>query len=177
MKTTIPEFNDGIDHDPDRHEIIEDCLWVEGLRIDSLEPGLFVYRHVEHETYVLACWAIEPDDGGGGGYMNELFVLGEEHPDEVSASALPSPDMVYQSLRTWRELWKDVKKAEEKKEYDRKVQAQLNKETRLDFAKALKKAAGIHREDSPEIKKIEKGEIDWHYDEKMLEQMKEGALR
>lgn len=153
-----------------RHLLVP-SLWVAGLRSRLGEDGLFVYYHMEAQSYVLAIWwTYNPVDGetppSGEPFM-ELKVLGgnpdsEDLPNgDVEDEGLPSDALVVQLCRTWNEIYTAALDQQKREEEEAENRRQDGKRHRDDVVKYLKRTAGTHREDSPAITGIEDGSVPW----------------
>ena len=87
---------DGLQFDPARHEILPDGDWIRSARRHTRRPELFIYRHREFRTYVVAAWIFMPSEPcGSGGACTEISVMSappDSHPADL-------PTMEYMRIR------------------------------------------------------------------------------
>lgn len=97
---------DGLQIDPDRHQILADGEYVKLLQKRLDLPGLFIYRHKITKKFVLACW-INKDYG----VCRELEIL-EGPPGR--GHCLPTPE--YMERRTRPVIEQRMEKARQVRE-------------------------------------------------------------
>jgi hypothetical protein len=116
----------GLLMDPERHHIMPDGEWVAWLKRMSGRKDLFLYRHLDAGTFVLAVWVIP------GKVATELMSF--EFPPDHYADHLPSREEMQMRLRPADMQIRQMKA-------DFRAMASARKQSRLEAAEASKDAA------------------------------------
>ena len=116
----------GILMDPSRHRILADCDWVAWIKRWSGRDDVFMYRHLEAESFVLAVWVIP------GKVATELMVF--DAPPDHYLQPLPTREDLDRRFRP-----ADLEIAHMKSEMQ--ALSSARKQARLEAAEARKDAA------------------------------------
>ena len=108
-------FQDDL-HMDENHRVMEDGEWIRWARRVTGIPELFVYRHAEHNTFVLAAWRVKrlriaveltvlqgPPDRGGwlGERVLQLTVM--PHDEKMMRRRQQAEDARYERIEAARE--------------------------------------------------------------------------
>lgn len=116
----------GILMDPERHRILPDGEWVRWIKRWSGRDDVFMYRHLEAESFVLAVWVIR------GKVATELMTF--DAPPDHFLVPLPSRQDLERRFRPADEEVRQMKR-------DMREMAQARKKSRQEAAEARKDAA------------------------------------
>ena len=112
--------------EPARHTVLPDGEWLRWIKRWSERDDLFLYRHCEAETFVLAVWVIR------GKVATELMTF-DTYPDH-HLEPLPSKEELELRLQPASMQIRQMKK-------DLQAMASARKQSRLEEAEARKEAA------------------------------------
>lgn len=116
----------GILMDPERHRILPDGEWVRWIKRWSERKDIFMYRHLEAGTFVLAVWVVP------GKVATELMVF--DTPPDRHLEPLPSKEDLERRFRPAEMEIRQMKR-------DMMAMASARKQSRLEAAEARKDAA------------------------------------
>ena len=166
LQSAAVEF--GLAMESDRHRIMPDGDWIRWARRTFRKPDLFVYHHLEHDTFVLAEWLLRPSETVRPVCM-ELETMDEppdRRPSQLSREYLEmrfvtSGDMVDRMRRNMREMqWLKKAAKEQRGSARREAVRQLRR-------KGLEMEAMC----------IEKGQVAMDYEEDEISDYVNGELR
>lgn len=133
LQSAAVEF--GLAMESDRHRVMADGDWIRWARRIFAKPDLFVYHHLEHDTFVLAEWLVRPNEAARPVCM-ELETM-EDPPDRKPSQLsreylemrfVTSGDMVERMRRNMREMQSLKREAKRQKgEARREAVRQLRK--------------------------------------------------
>lgn len=128
---------DALGFEPGRHRIVEGGEWIRSARRAANRDDLFIYRHMEEGTWVLAAWLFPPlSVEGEGGVAQELKVL--PGPPDRCWSQLPSLDWVRERCRPAIEIYKLAQRVRKAWYAKKRREAQEATQHRAEVAKHLK---------------------------------------
>ncbi len=166
LQSAAVEF--GLAMEADRHRIMPDGDWIRWARKTFGKPDLFVYHHLEHDTFVLAEWLVRPTEAARPVCM-ELETMDEppdRRPGQLSREYLEmrfvtSGDMVERMRKSMREMqW-------------------LKRESKVRRGAARREAVRQLRKKGLEMEAmcIEKGRVAMDYEEDEISDYVNGELR
>jgi len=166
LQSAAVEF--GLAMEAGRHRIMPDGDWIRWARKTFRKPDLFVYHHLEHDTFVLAEWLVRPTEAARPVCM-ELETMDEppdRRPSQLSREYLEmrfvtSGDMVDRMRRNMREMqW-------------------LKREARVQRGAARREAVRQLRKRGLEMEAmcVEKGSVAMDYEADEISEYVNGELR
>lgn len=153
-------FGDGLTYDPEQHEVLEDPPFLTGLkgRLGDKGRDLFIYRHREHNSFVLALWWKRPETGHGVMTEFEAFPLPLE---QMSREKLPTDMEVATWLKPAMNRLREIEREMAAEEAEEKNRLEREAYERKEAHRRIQKVVGKVKEDHPDVTGILTGDTEW----------------